>query len=348
MYRVLLIFNSYELLEEVKKLRIWKENSDFIIEDIANDGTSAYRKLKEKKYDLVITEIRIVGIDGLQLLRRIKKEGLCPRLVLCSEFLDFNYARQGIILGVYDYFVRPFDERLFFSLFNRIKSETFEEKAVEIYHIEEIMTYFENRDKDIYNYIDSLFDEIYNNDNDIIKADKKARSICKTVVEDIFDKNEWLDLYISKESLYGFDGINESNQNSYIDYYKKTITSLFDNFCELKLKCGNDIIREVIMYILNNPENNLKQKNIASEFFINSSYLSTVFLAQTGIRFVDYLTTVKLKRVVYLLKETNMKITDIAERLDYKDIGYFSRIFKNKYKLPPSAYRLSDGYDFQI
>ncbi len=319
MYRVLLIFNSYELLEEVKKLRIWKENSDFIIEDIANDGTSAYRKLKEKKYDLVITEIRIVGIDGLQLLRRIKKEGLCPRVVLCSEFLDFNYARQGIILGVYDYFVRPFDERLFFSLFNRIKSETFEEKAVEIYQIEEIMTYFENRDKDIYNYIDSLF-----------------------------DKNEWLDLYISKESLYGFDGINESNQNSYIDYYKNTITSLFDNFCELKLKCGNVIIREVIMYILNNPENNLKQKNIASEFFINSSYLSTVFLAQTGIRFVDYLTTVKLKRVVYLLKETNMKITDIAERLDYKDIGYFSRIFKNKYKLPPSAYRLSDGYDFQI
>lgn len=238
MYRVLLIFNSYELLEEVKKLRIWKENSDFIIEDIANDGTSAYRKLKEKKYDLVITEIRIVGIDGLQLLRRIKKEGLCPRVVLCSEFLDFNYARQGIILGAYDYFVRPFDERLFFSLFNRVKSETFEEKAVEIYHIEEIMTYFENRDKDIYNYIDSLF-----------------------------DKNEWLDLYISKESLYGFDGINESNQNSYIDYYKKTITSLFDNFCELKLKCGNDIIREVIMYILNNPENNLKQKNIASEFF---------------------------------------------------------------------------------
>lgn len=43
-----------------------------------------------------------------------------------------------------------------------------------------------------------------------------------------------------------------------------------------------------------------------------------------------------------------MKITDIAERLDYKDMGYFSRLFKNKYKLPPSAYRLSDGDDYQI
>jgi AraC-like DNA-binding protein len=51
---------------------------------------------------------------------------------------------------------------------------------------------------------------------------------------------------------------------------------------------------------------------------------------------------------VWLLKETNMKITDIAERLDYKDMGYFSRLFKNKYKLPPSAYRLSDGDDYQI
>ena len=188
----------------------------------------------------------------------------------------------------------------------------------------------------------------YNTGEDILKADKKVRSICKAVIDDVFNHNDWLDLYIVQEDFYSFDGINERNQNSYKKRYKDIICNLFDEYCELFPNCNNSKIYEVIQYILNNPENNLKQKDIATELYINSSYLSTVFPAQTGIRFVDYLTTVKLKRAVWLLKETNMKITDIADRLDYKDIGYFSRLFKNKYKLPPSAYRLSDGDDYQI
>ena len=309
MYKTLLVFDNYDLLEEIKKLSIWGDSSEFEITDVVSDGVSAYRKIRENRYDLVITEIRIMGMDGLQLLRNVKKEGICSHIVLCSEFEDFNYARQGIILGAYDYFVKPFDETLFFSMFNRIKNETFGGEATGIYYAEEVMNYFERRDTGIYDYISNMIEEVYNTGEDILKADKKVRSICKAVIDDVFNHNDWLDLYIVQEDFYSFDGIK---------------------------------------YILNNPENNLKQKDIATELYINSSYLSTVFPAQTGIRFVDYLTTVKLKRAVWLLKETNMKITDIAERLDYKDIGYFSRLFKNKYKLPPSAYRLSDGDDYQI
>ena len=288
---------------------------------------SAYRKIRENRYDLVITEIRIMGMDGLQLLRNVKKEGICSHIVLCSEFEDFNYARQGIILGAYDYFVKPFDETLFFSMFNRIKNETFGGEATGIYYAEEVINYFERRDTGIYDYISNMIEEVYNTGEDILKADKKVRSICKAVIDDVFNHNDWLDLYIVQEDFYSFDGINERNQNSYKKRYKDIICNLFDEYCELFPNCNNSKIYEVIQYILNNPENNLKQKDIATELYINSSYLSTVFPAQTGIRFVDYLTTVKLKRVVWLLKETNMKITDIAERLDYKDIGYFSRLF---------------------
>ena len=348
MYKTLLVFDNYDLLEEIKKLSIWGDSSEFEITDVVSDGVSAYRKIRENRYDLVITEIRIMGMDGLQLLRNVKKEGICSHIVLCSEFEDFNYARQGIILGAYDYFVKPFDETLFFSMFNRIKNETFGGEATGIYYAEEVMNYFERRDTGIYDYISNMIEEVYNTGEDILKADKKVRSICKAVIDDVFNHNDWLDLYIVQEDFYSFDGINERNQNSYKKRYKDIICNLFDEYCELFPNCNNSKIYEVIQYILNNPENNLKQKDIATELYINSSYLSTVFPAQTGIRFVDYLTTVKLKRAVWLLQETNMKITDIAERLDYKDIGYFSRLFKNKYKLPPSAYRLSDGDDYQI
>ena len=75
MYKTLLVFDNYDLLEEIKKLSIWGDSSEFEITDVVSDGVSAYRKIRENRYDLVITEIRIMGIDGLQLLRNVKKEG---------------------------------------------------------------------------------------------------------------------------------------------------------------------------------------------------------------------------------------------------------------------------------
>ena len=126
------------------------------------------------------------------------------------------------------------------------------------------------------------------------------------------------------------------------------ICAFFEEYCSLCPLTANAKIREVILYILNNPENDLRQKRISSELYINSSYLSTVFAAQTGIRFVEYITNVKLKRASWLLKETDLKIMEIAERLDYRDIGYFSRLFKKKYNMTPTEYRLPEGYNYQI
>lgn len=65
---------------------------------------------------------------------------------------------------------------------------------------------------------------------------------------------------------------------------------------ELYPKVQNPQMQDVILYILNNPESDLKQKTIASKLYMNSSYLSTVFATQTGMRFVDYITIVRLKR----------------------------------------------------
>lgn len=77
MYKTLLVFDNYDLLEDIKNLSIWGDSSEFEITDVVNDGVSAYRKIRENRYDLVITEIRIMGMDGLQLLRNVKKEGIC-------------------------------------------------------------------------------------------------------------------------------------------------------------------------------------------------------------------------------------------------------------------------------
>ncbi len=348
MYKTLLVFKSQELLTEIQKLRIWGEPSEFEITAVMHDGLSAYNAMKQNKYDLVISEIELNEINGLQLLRQTKQEGLCSHFVICSEFVDINYARQGIILGAFDYFIKPFDESLFFSMFNRIKNETYENEAIEVYHSDEIINFFENRDNGIYEYIKDMLDKIYDESNDILAADKKAKQIYNSVIDKVFDSNEWLDLYLEQEGFYADDSIHEGNYLSYKKYYTDMLSTLFKEYCELSPNANNEKIQEVILYILNNPESDLKQKTIASKLYINSSYLSTVFTAHTELRFVDYLTSVKLKRAAWLLKNTSMKIIDVATRLDYKDIGYFSRLFKKQYGITPSVYRIPDNYNYQI
>ena len=345
MYRVMLVSDNDALLEELQNLHIWGEPSEFEISAVINDGEEAYRELCRKKYDLVLCETQIKGIESTELLRRAKSEKLCGRIAFCSMKPDFEYARQGIILGAFDYFVSPFREIQFYSAFSRIKNKTNETMAVEIYRADEIINMFKNHDSGIFEYIEGVADEIYNSAEDNTSAGNIICSINKIVVDDIFRHNAWLDLYKSCKSFYIPEEIGyDSYKESFIDMLGR----LFCEYSELFPCVNNDKIQEVILHILNNPESNLKQKTIAAEFYINSSYLSTVFSAQTQLRFVDYLTTVKLKRAGWLLQNTTMKITEIAERLDYKDIGYFSKMFKRQYGITPTEYRIPDNYTYQI
>lgn len=266
--------------------------------------------------------------------------------MLCSEKADFEYARMGIIYGAFDYFIAPFNKEQLYSVFSRIKNEAVSDVQDENVRAACIASFFRNRDEGIYKYIADMTDEIYLASPDYTSAEDTLRKIYTKVVDDIFSGSDWLDLYKSSSSFYEDD--SELTGRAYGAYITDRLTELFRDYCELFPSVNNDKIREVILYILNNPESDLKQKTIASEYYINSSYLSTIFYSQTQLRFVDYLTTVKLSRAGWLLQNTEMKVTEIAERLDYKDVGYFSRMFKKQYGVTPTEYRIPDGYTYQI
>lgn len=349
MYQVLLVFDSMELQKEIQKLPIWGSVSEFEIADTARDGWTAYQKVKQTPFDLVITEIRITGMDGLQLLRRVKRERLCEHIVLCSALSDFDYARQGIILGAFDYLVPPFDEKLFVQTFNRIKNESFTHAAEEIYYVEEIIAHFHDRNHEIYGYIDEMLEKIYRETLDFVAADKRVMQIYRSVIETVYDEYEWLDLYLPQQAFFVLDGIREGDPESYKQFYGRHLRKLFDIFCELFPNVGNEQIEEVISYAVYNPESDLKQKSIAAEMHMNGSFLSTVFSAYTEIYLVDYLVNIKLRRGAFLLEQTSLKVAEIAARLHYKDTAYFSRIFKQKFAVTPSEYKSRFGAnDYQI
>ena len=70
-------------------------------------------------------------------------------------------------------------------------------------------------------------------------------------------------------------------------------------------------------------------------------YLSTVFKNSTGIKFIDYITRMKIDAARMMLADSSIKIHDIADQLGYMDSKYFSQIFKKNVGITPNEYRMA-------
>jgi len=77
----------------------------------------------------------------------------------------------------------------------------------------------------------------------------------------------------------------------------------------------------------------------ARQMHLSTAHFSRVFKASTGQAPRDFLIGARLSQARHLLTETNLAVGEIAERLDYADVFFFSRQFKQKTGLSPLQYR---------
>ena len=104
-------------------------------------------------------------------------------------------------------------------------------------------------------------------------------------------------------------------------------------------KQSNDtLIRRAIDYINNNYGQDLSRETVAAAVYLSPSHFSYLFKQNTGISFIDYLTTVRMQNAVELLK-TQMRINDIAEKVGYQNRNRFSINFRQYTGYTPTEYR---------
>ena len=84
--------------------------------DAANDATAALQLAQERLYNLVLTDIRMPGLDGLELLRQIRARSPDTLLILMTAYGTVENAVQAMKAGAYDYLVKPLDMQRFRAL----------------------------------------------------------------------------------------------------------------------------------------------------------------------------------------------------------------------------------------
>ena len=95
----------------------------------------------------------------------------------------------------------------------------------------------------------------------------------------------------------------------------------------------------VEQYIQEHYKEPLSLDVLAERVFRTPHYLSSIFVQEKGIGINKYIKNVRMEKAKELLKETNMKISDICEQIGYGSVSYFCRSFRNEYGVTPEQYR---------
>lgn len=101
---------------------------------------------------------------------------------------------------------------------------------------------------------------------------------------------------------------------------------------------SNKIISMAKKYVRENAGKTISLQDVANDLSISPGYLSTIFKQSTGISFIDYVTDTKIELAKRLLKESNLKIYQIAEMTGYENAYYFSKVFKKVTGITPREF----------
>ncbi|WP_435163314.1 response regulator transcription factor [Paenibacillus glycanilyticus] len=108
-YKVLLIDDERIILEGIASLMDWDKYGTQLA-GTARNGLEALQFIEAQQPDIIISDIRMPGMDGLSLVKRVKEAYPHTACIMLSGFGDFEYARQAMQYGVKHYLLKPCNE----------------------------------------------------------------------------------------------------------------------------------------------------------------------------------------------------------------------------------------------
>jgi DNA-binding NtrC family response regulator len=90
-----------------KRLKPALEKSGYFV-DVVETGAEAIRLLDERAYDIVVTDIRMEGLDGMDVLRHVRARSPRTVVIMITGYATVEVAREALTMGAFDFIAKPF------------------------------------------------------------------------------------------------------------------------------------------------------------------------------------------------------------------------------------------------
>lgn len=351
MLKALLVDDDHMVTTGLSKLIPWGELNATLIGE-ANNGKAALRFAEENRPDLIISDIRMPVMDGLELCRVISSTMFDTTVILLSAYEDFTYAQTALQYGVKDYILKPMNWEKIDQLTGKIRAMSQRLEMRKQLYAE--MTVQENqkqlsdiirfgKEDELAAYLDTLFEK-YSIDCDMVK--ELSFKLAGFLFRFLSDLNMGFDAVLQKEEVIGHL-FSLKSMGELRDYTFGLYRDLLRGIDEKKHIRAKNLAEEADRYInaqFTDPA--MTVASVADRFHITANYLSILFRQAKGINISAYITGLRIARAKTLLKDRDLPISDICGQSGYFTARCFSRSFKKQEGMTPSEYRnLLNGAD---
>lgn len=325
MYQILFVEDDEDILFLISRYKLWRQGQ-YRIGGTAANGREALDKLAAAHYDLLITDIRMPVMDGLELCRRVRDLGYRIVIILASTYHDFAYAKEGMRLGAVEYIEKPFSEEKLAKALelagrflggNMLEDEIYNRLMSKNQTAQQIA-------RDLIGQLQAVFPDIP------LMARREAAAVLQGVYEKLGKRAPWVEL-MGSVSIYISENILEDTSGVLQEY--------LDIIHRYQLRKPDAVVQKMVSILKHNVCRPHLLDYLSEQMELSKDYMGKRFRNVVGITISEYCMRLKMEQAKAMLAGTTKKVYEISEELGYTTVDYFTGLFKSYTGVTPTAYR---------
>ena len=355
-YKVFLADDEAAMRDGVRNNIDW-DNSKFALVGEAPDGEMALPLMQELLPDILITDIKMPFMNGIELSEKVKKTMPWIKIIILSGHDEFEYAKQAITIGVEEYLLKPVTSAKLVETMEEIAEHIEEEKTKLIsmgeVDVNALVSFTESNKPSIVEQLRYVTKEDIPACLDEYFKDPSNNGMTSF----LFLNYVFVDVLVaSRNTIEEFGGDASELMQEYSDVskflskdftatrMKATLTDILERTIDFRNAAAgskhDSTIGRAKKYIQENfAKPDISLHTVAEEVNVSPNHFSTIFRQETGETFINYITKIRIEKAKYLLATTSMRTSDVGYEVGYNDTHYFSYAFKRNTGMTPKEFR---------
>ncbi|MBY0207050.1 response regulator [Paenibacillus cucumis Kampfer et al. 2016] len=350
MYRVLLVDDEPWNRDILRNLGEWDELG-LVVCGEAEDGEQAIQMVKTLQPHLIITDMRMPGSDGVELMQTLSSQYPEIKVVVVSGYDDFNYAKHALRYRAADYLLKPVNPDELNATLAKCSHEL--DKAATAPEVWEAyrasfageFSLFQQQARLRFNDLNltSLREWFHQleqklEQNEVRRPRQLGRAVyeLQNILDELCVSNGLFDrpeegILPPASALGSIRAAVEWISASYVQALEQLIA---------QRKYKNKLnLEEVKQYMQQHCMEMITLEQLAQIFFVSKEYLSKAFKKEYDVNVTDYVVQLRMTKAKEWVMDDQIPFKHIAEMTGYEDVSYFYRVFKKHFGVSPGEMR---------